>query len=160
MDDEPKALPHTELTAYVEAYATSHYGDGPELAAFTVDTAFVERLAQLHDLCIAHHLDEVRVSDAPDWGPHGIEEDLRLEDHVLVVTGLGYFWYTARVDHADDHVETRLLKIPDFLDHVMAARAQGRNTVVCGQWSQDAEATVAAYREAKAAPAAGIGPAP
>lgn len=146
------------LTAYVEAYAVHDAGDGPALVAFAVDKAFVERLSRLHDVCVQNDLCEVRADAAPDWGPYGIEDDLRLENHELVVTGLGRFWYRAAVVHADYHVESRLLSIGEFVDRCRSALAEGKAYLVCGEWGEeDPEAVIAAYRDAKAAADAGFG---
>lgn len=138
------------LTVYAEAYAADDNGDGPTLAEFEVDQAFFDRLSRLHTVCVENNLTEARAEGGPDWGPYGIEDKLRLENHELVVTGAGDFWYTADVRHADYHVETRAVNIADFIEIVRSARAQGDEYMKCGYWSDDdAEAAIADHRDAK-----------
>lgn len=140
------------LTVYAEAYAADDDGDGPSLAEYQVDAAFLERLSRLHAVCVEHALTEVRVNAGPEWGPYGIEDELRLQNDELVVTGAGDFWFVADVKHNDYHVETRSLNIAAFMESVRSALTEGDDYLVCGEWFEDdAEEAIAEHRDAKEA---------
>ncbi|MGH8156591.1 MAG: hypothetical protein ACREPQ_00595 [Rhodanobacter sp.] len=141
-----------DLPVYVEAYAVDDNGDGPTLAEFKVDSAFIERLTRLHTVCVENDLREARVQDGPDWGPYGIEDDLRLQNHILVVTSTGDFWYSASVKHADYAVETRAMSVETLIERVHSAIAKGDEYLQCGDWDdEDAIEAITEYRDAKAA---------
>lgn len=145
------------LAVYVEAYAYSDTGDGPGLAAIDVNAALIARLERLRALCAFHGLTEVRVNGSPDWGPRGIADQLRLQNHELVVTPAGDFWYVAQPKDADYHVETRAIGIDDLLRRVTLAVKAGESFVQFGEWDdEDAAEFIDNYREA----VAGTSPSP
>lgn len=119
-----------QLTVFVEAYAVSDHGDGPVYIILEVTRELAHRLAELRDLCDAHNLSEVRAWGGPkSWGPSGIEEELRLVDDELVVSG-GTCRFTAHPKHADYCVESRAIEICDLirtLDEAEAPRFFGED---------------------------------
>lgn len=125
------------LTVYLEAYAAAGGEEGPTLACVQVDNALIKQLQRMSQLCQIHELQEVRIAAGPDWGPAGIEDELRLQNHELVVTRLGSFWYEATLAHGDYHVETRLLPINELAMAVEAARARGDEYLQAGAWDDE-----------------------
>lgn len=117
-------------SVFTEAYAISDFGDGPLYAEIRASKAFCERLLELQEICATHALSEVRSHGGPDnWGPEGIEDELRLANDELVVCG-ETFWFTARPKHADYTVESRAIRIRDLvrtLDNVNGPRFFGED---------------------------------
>lgn len=103
--------------AYIEAYAASDTGDGPRFGSVRADEALLGKLLELQVLCKQNGLSEVRVFGGCDWGPEGIEDKLRLQNHELVVVD-DQFWFRADVKHADYHIETRSQNILAFVNAV------------------------------------------
>lgn len=113
----------TPLPAYIEAYSTDDFGDGPEFAVLTDPTALCEQLQRLAALCQDNNMSEVRVYDGPDsWGPGNVAEDLRLQNPQLVVDG-GAFWFIANPKNASYSVETRPVDIDHFIESVQSDRS-------------------------------------
>lgn len=106
------------VVAYIEAYASDDSVSGSPLYATVAATeSLIEDLVMLKQVCKTYGLSEVRVFRACNWGPEGVEDELRLQNHELVVCN-GDFWFRADVKHADYHVETRAQDIKDFIDAV------------------------------------------
>lgn len=105
------------VTAYIEAYAADDHGVGPAYATFNASDALIEELLELQQLCADHGLSEVRVFRACNWGPGDLADQLRLQNHELVVCN-GYFWLRADVKHANYHVETRAQDIDNFVETI------------------------------------------
>ena len=100
--------------AYIEAYASSDYGDGPTFAKVLVTPELLDKLRKLSGLCVEHGLSELRVYDSPElWGPGEIESELRLICGELVVTKSS-FWFVDQPKNAEYHIETRAQEIEDF----------------------------------------------
>ena len=103
-------------TFVVGAHATSDSGDSPTYCSMKFNPAFVNRLQQMHALCVANQLSEVRSSDGPLlWGPAGFEEEARLRDPELVVTFSGEFWFTDRPKYANYCIESSPIGISEML---------------------------------------------
>lgn len=107
------------ITAYVESYAVDDYGVGPAYATFNASDGLIEELFMLKQLCKTYGLSEARVFRACNWGPEGVEDELRLQTHELVVCN-GDFWFRADVKHAGYHVETRAQDIDAFVETIRA----------------------------------------
>jgi hypothetical protein len=113
---------------YVEAYACSDFGDGPEFATFALTDAFLPRLRGVRTVVKEHALSEARIYAGPDeWGPGNLADDLRLNCAELVVTG-DSFWFVDQPKHADYHIETRIIPF-DALDEALAS---GESIVIFG----------------------------
>lgn len=132
-------------TIYIEAYACSDHGEGPTYAIIDASDALIRRMQQLQELCKTAELSEARVVLGCDWGPDGIEDDLRLQNHELVVAG-DSFWFRADPKHADYHVETRLQDIDAFVNAVRAR--EGDAPLTFGDYSDDEWENVLAGRAA------------
>lgn len=145
--------PAFSLPLYLEAYAAADDADAaPSLAQVTVDQAFLDRLRELQALCELHGLSEVRQRSNPNWGPRGIEDDLSLRSHELVVAG-GSFWYVANAKHADFYVETRLMDIADLEQRVRSALENDAKFVQHGYWSEEtATAEIEDFRDSEPDP--------
>lgn len=100
---------------FLEAYACIDDGYGPLYATVRVDEALRTRLLELQGLCKQHGLSEVRERRGCDWGPEGVEDELRLQEHELVVAG-DEFWFRAVPRYVLYHVETRGLSVQDFVN--------------------------------------------
>lgn len=98
-----------------EAVVCSDNVDGPRFGSIRADETLRRRLLEMQALCERHGLSEVRVSAGCDWGPGDIEDEMRLQNHELVVVG-DSFWFRADPKHADYHVETRAQDIQTFVD--------------------------------------------
>lgn len=102
------------VTAHIEAYACSEYGDGPLFATVALTTELIERLRKLRTLIIDNKLSEARVMDGPNtWGPGNIEGELRLTCAELVVTE-NSFWFVDQPKHASYQIETRAIDFESF----------------------------------------------
>lgn len=111
-------LSNQKRTVFVEAYACSDYGDGPQYAKLIVDQAFCEKLLRLQKLCVENCLTELRICDSPDrWGPGEIENECRFTGPELVITPSS-FWFVDQPKHASYHVETRAQDISAFVNVV------------------------------------------
>lgn len=130
--------------AYVEAYACSDFGDGPEFATFALTTTFLARLHAVRAVVKEHSLSEARIYAGPDeWGPGDVADDLRLNCAELVVTG-DTFWFVDQPKHADYHIETRAIPF-DALDEALAS---GELTAIFGAEPQALEQRVSETAEA------------
>lgn len=120
---------------YVEAFATSDYGDSPPYATFFLTPSLAARLIELADLCAKHNLTEVREWRACNWGEDDSTKNLRLQADELVVSG-EYFWFKALPKHCDYNVETRLIRIQTLLDD--AARwKEGDSPLAFGEYGAE-----------------------
>ena len=99
---------------YVEAYATSDYGDSPLYGAFALTPALRARLLDLVALCEKHGLTEVREWRACHWGEDDSVHGLRLQADEMIVSG-AYFWFKAVPKHCDYTVETRAQSVDAVL---------------------------------------------
>jgi hypothetical protein len=101
---------------YIEAYACSEYGAGPDYLVLEVTQAVVDYIKELQTVCLMHKLNEVHTSRVGtyEWGPGDVADDLRLQLDSLVVTQTS-FWFTAVPKHSDYHVETRGQLIGDLV---------------------------------------------
>lgn len=103
------------LKAYLEAYAASDFGDGPDFAQVTLTPELIVNIRRLKALCDGCGLSEVRIYASPNlWGPGDVDGDLRLNCAELVVTSSS-FWFVDRPKHASYHIETRAVSIDEFL---------------------------------------------
>lgn len=103
--------------AHIEAYAADDHGAGPSFGTVRADEALLGKLLELQLICKQNGLSEARVFRGCDWGPEGIEDELRLQNHELVVVD-DQFWFRADVKHGDYHVETRAQNIVEFVNAV------------------------------------------
>lgn len=106
------------VTAYIEAYATDDYSDGPLYATVAATESLIEDLVMLKQVCKIYGLSEARILCACNWMPGNVEGELRLiGDDELVVTG-DDFWFRATPKYGPGHIETRAQGIKDFIDAV------------------------------------------
>ena len=103
--------------AHIEAYAADKHGAGPSFGTVRADEALLGKLLELQLICKQNGLSEARVFRGCDWGPEGIEDELRLQNHELVVVD-DQFWFRADVKPGDYHVETRAQNILTFVNAV------------------------------------------
>ncbi len=164
---EPPLAAGESMTVYIEAYAERDDVVGPSLVALEVDNVLLNRLTSLHTLCVDDELPDVfdstfheEWSGNPKWGPHGIEDELRICNPEWMVTRGGVFWCQAEVkvveafvpNDEDYRIASRKMSIADLIERIRSAKAQGDDHVVGGDWSQeDADKAIAAHREAIAA---------
>ena len=96
------------VTVLCDAYSTSENGDGPSYAVYEVSQKFIERLEELQRLCDTADLTEVRTVGYPDeWGPGNIDDEERLQNGELVVSG-NTFWFTDYPKYGQSTIETHI----------------------------------------------------
>lgn len=127
--EEYEAMQHTpairdDIKLYLEAYAVSNFGNGPRYARYDLTEESLTNILKLQKVCTENGLNECRVSDSPDWDG---EDDLCLTSQELVVTP-NDFWFIARPDRAEYHVETRGMTIL-----MLVEASQGNGDIYFGE---------------------------
>lgn len=99
-------------TLWLECVVCAEFGEGPEWANVSLDAAFLAKLCQLRELCVAHGLSHVAVDQAPtDWKDYaGYGSYYNMRDWQLYVTG-SRFWFRGTPKHCRYAVETRAVDI-------------------------------------------------
>lgn len=110
----------------VDAYGSSDEGDAPTYATIRVDDQLVRQLKTMSAACRALSLTEVRCVWAPDWGPPGVGESLRLGCPELVVTADGAFYFEDLPHGADYAVQSRAQSLDRVLQEVLQAAHRSR----------------------------------
>lgn len=106
------------------AHATNDHDEGPQYCAITITVEFLERLAKVRKVINENELSEVRFYDVPDlWGPAGIEEDARLDQAEVVVTGSS-FWFSDFAKRSNCYFESELMEF-DSLEQLLTDSAPG-----------------------------------
>lgn len=97
------------------AHSTSDLSDGPLFAGFQVTPELLVRLESLRGVAAANALSQVHVVAYADWGPGDIDNQLRLQDPEMIVSGNGQLWFSDRPKHSDYLIETVPIDIADLL---------------------------------------------
>lgn len=109
-----EVVPMKSVTVVVAGSSQGDFGGGPRYAAFEINQALISKLEKIVSLCREHGLTEARVADAPNWGPAGVAEELRLNCGEMVILPGGAFWYTdspAKEDGSIQSVSVQLAEI-------------------------------------------------
>lgn len=120
-----------KIKLVVDAFGTSDYGDdgldAPVYAALDVSKEMLRKLLNLIDVCHQHGLTEVRLAQAPQWGPGDVVGDLYLQDCELVVKPGGSFHFIDYPMCRNYRVESREI---DFNAVQVAFQSASNNEVV------------------------------